>query len=604
MLFSTILIAASMMLSDTLAFSSITAEKGIAVSRRDTVSVNGYMRAEEALMRIPGLLINDMGGASGLKTASLRGLGTAQTAIYIDGVRTGNLMNGQNDLSMFSLGNFSTVTVDYAQNSISFSTAAPTFMSDRRYSIRAGLESGSFGTYRPDVSVGYRISDKVTAGINAAGLSSKGHREHSRMGIFSGGLDFMGIMNLGEWKAKGYVNASDRECPGSAASPWLSDQKDLNGFLQGSINKRFGQNYTLNASTKISIDRMEYKDDYSEDSYLQTEIQLNTSHLFRLKEWCTLSFSASGKWDGLKADNYICSEKDGTPLMISRFSVTTVAGASFRTPRFRSDINMEYAGALDLGFEENRKMTDSRHCISPAASLRFTAFEGFDITAFGRRAYHIPTFNDLYYTGSGNRALKPEDAWLTDIGIDWQHIVGRSWTLTAKADGFFNYLKDKITWAPSTDNPSIWLPYNIGKVRSVGADICLSAGYRKREWKAFMSARYSYQDARDRTPGAYAFDSQIAYIARHTAVLCGNVEYKGWRLEAIWNWRDGRKDAGGDMPSWNTLDIKADKSMMIRDICEITFSIKARNVTDNRYEITSGYPMPGWGLYGGLTLRL
>ena len=89
--------------TDTLEVSTVIAEKGFTVSREDTVSMKGCLRAEEALMKIPGLLVNDMGGPGGLKTVSLRGLGTAQTAIFIDGVRVGNLMSGQSDLSMMSL---------------------------------------------------------------------------------------------------------------------------------------------------------------------------------------------------------------------------------------------------------------------------------------------------------------------------------------------------------------------------------------------------------------------------------------------------------------------------------------------------------------------
>ena len=95
---------------------------------------------------------------------------------------------------------------------------------------------------------------------------------------------------------------------------------------------------------------------------------------------------------------------------------------------------LEYEGAFDRG-------ALSRNALSPSADLRFTAFEGFDIVAFGRRAYRIPTFNELYYVGYGNPQLAPEDAWLTDLGIDFNRRVNASWTMKLKIDAFCNLLK-------------------------------------------------------------------------------------------------------------------------------------------------------------------
>ena len=135
-------------------------------------------------------------------------------------------------------------------------------------------------------------------------------------------------------------------------------------------------------------------------------------------------------------------------------------------------------------------------------------------------------------------------------------------------------------------------------------DVIVSAKYSNDNWKAGASARYSYQDARDRTLDASTFNSQIAYIARHTAIFCADLEYKGWNLDASWNFRDGRKDSYGAMPSWSTIDMNASKTVKIKDLCRMTFNLMARNITDSRYEVSSGYPMPGWALYGGITVSL
>ena len=125
-----ILIAACLLTAgtpDTLATATVTAEKGVIVSRTDTVKTVQGESVTDALMKIPGMQMSDLGGAAGLKTAGLRGMGTANTSIYIDGVKVGNIQSGQGDLGMISLENASEVIVDYAQNSISFNTARPSF---------------------------------------------------------------------------------------------------------------------------------------------------------------------------------------------------------------------------------------------------------------------------------------------------------------------------------------------------------------------------------------------------------------------------------------------------------------------------------------------
>ena len=582
-------------ITDTLNYSTVIAERGFIVSRKDSVILDGNLRAEEALTKIPGLLVNDNGGVSGLKTISLRGLGSAQTAIYIDGVRVGNLMSGQTDISMLSMGNFSIATVDYAQNSISFTSTEPIFQEGRKVSCNASFHGGSFGTYIPEISVGYKVNDEVTASAHTGATLYDGYREHSAMDQYFGGIDFSGKIEDGEWKVKGLINYSDRECPGSATYPYLSEQQDINSLIQSNLIKSFNSTYSLNASAKVSYDNMNYTDAYSSNFYRQSEIQLNSSHLFRISPWCDLSATVSGSWNGLKSDNYESGEG-----LISRVGIITAGSASFHTERLKAEVNLEYKGGYDRGPE----IIDNRHCLSPSASIRYRLFDGFDIVAFGRRNCHIPTFNDLYYSFQGNKDLKSETAWLTDIGFDWHKKLNGSWSLEAKADGFFNWLTDKITWAPSPQDEYTWLPYNIGKVRSVGADAIISAKYSDKEWKAGVSARDSYQDARDRTPDASTFNSQIAYIAKHTAVICADLEYKGWRLEAFWNFRGGRNDSYGPMPSWNTLDINASKTVKIKDACRLAFNLMARNITDNHYEVSSGYPMPGWALYGGMTISL
>lgn len=579
-------------LLDSLQAVTITADKGVTVSRSDTLRVLDSASASDILLQSPGFHVGDNGGFSGLKTVSLRGLGSAHTSIYVDGVRVGNVQSGQNDLGMLPFENLGSVIVDYAQNSVSFNTARPVF-DGRPVAGTLRMNAGSFGTWMPSARVDFRLSDKMSLSAHASGVVSKGNygygdglvRENNDLKQLRAGLDLFGLTEGGDYLLKAYCNGSDRGTPGSTDWPSDDRQTDRNAFVQGVLRKRFSDLYSLHLSGKTSYDDIFYSSSWGDSRYEQTEMQLNSAHDFQIREWWKLSFAADMQWDALSSTNYNAS----------RVTAFSALGSSFRIGRFSADIALEYNGAFD-------RDALRRHAFSPSASLRLRLTEGLDLMAFGRRAYRIPTFNELYYVGYGNPELKPEDAWLTDIGLDFHRTFSGNWTLKAKLDGFYNFLTDKITSAPSPEDPNVWAPYNIGKVHSSGFDAVAGISHEG-DWDYSLDARYSYQSALDMTPDSYSYGRQIPYTARHSVVLTAHVGWKGWALSPVWLMRAGRTDGTGSLPDWNTLDVNLARSFRIRNAGILSLKLSARNVMDCRYETVSGYPMPGRNFIGGIEFK-
>lgn len=606
--------------ADTLEVAMVTAERGMIVSRTDSVSLDGMTDAGSALTKIPGLTITDMGGQAGLKTVSLRGMGTSHTAIFIDGIRIGNLQSGQSDLGMLALEDFRTAVIDYAQNSINFITAGPQTGSGRKVTADIAFKGGSFGTCLPSASLGWRINDKLSMRVKAGGTFSKGdfpykgtdtegntaemRRSGNDISKWHAGADFFGGLTDGRWQAKAYFNSTDRGTPGSTDWPSSDRQKDRNMFIQGSLDRRFGS-YGLKISAKGSYDDLEYFTSWGDSRYEQGEFQLNTSHSYRMKDWWDATLALGGQTDRLKSGNYAAGN-DGSPAAegIMRLLLRSSIGTGITLERLKASLTMEYEGLRDIS---SGTRTLSLGALSPSASIRFRIADGLDIAAFGRRAYRAPMFNELYYIGYGNGNLKPEDAWMTDIGMQWSHAIGRKWDITIKADGFFNWLDNKITSAPSTSDPNIWLPYNIGKVFSAGTDISARASFSSNGWDGSISAEYTLIDAKDKTPDSASSGKQIPYIARHSLTAAGSIGWKGWKLDAVWNMREGRSGSYGDLPRWNTLDISLSRSFRVgREEAgrAMSISLRADNLTDERYELSAGYPMPGRSLMAGISFRL
>ena len=608
MFLSTLLFAAGLLVAetpDTLQAVTIVADKGVVVSRTDTVALRADGTAAAALLNFPGLGISDYGGLAGLKGVSLRGLGTPHTDIYLDGVRVSNFQSGQNDLGMLPVEVLGNAVVDYAQNSISFRTAKPVF-GDRNFAGRVGLQAGSFGTWMPSARFDVKLSERVSLSAHGAGVITKGdfpiadefiprteggtastgvRRTGNDLKQIRTGIDLFGVLDGGEWQAKAYYNSSDRGTPGSITWPSDDRQQDKNVILQGTLRKAFSDLYTLNLSAKSAWDKLYYQSTWGDSDYDFRALQLNSSHTFRITDWWAVSLAADLEHGALKSTGY-----DAV-----RTAAQAALATAIRLERFSADLALQYNGTFDKGAK-------GLNSLSPSLDLRVTLFEGFDVVAFGRRAFRAPTFNELYYPGYGNSDLKPEDAWLTDIGIDWNTALSDAWSLGLKSDFFYNYLQNKII-STMMEGTWIWQPINIGIVQAKGVDAALTLRYDNGNVAGGFSARYAHQCALDKTPDSATFNQQVPYIAKNTLVLAGDVEFAGWRFDALFNWRGGRYDSYGEMPDWNTLDLSLRKDFTLGNVGVLSLNVSVKDLLDYRYELVSGYPMPGRSFLGGFTFK-
>lgn len=596
MFLSTVLSAALLLgaeTPDTLQGVTVVADRGVVVSRTDTIRVQSNSSIEDLIYSLPGLGLGDYGGAAGLKSVSLRGLGSAQTAIYIDGVRVGNVQSGQADLGFLDFAGAGTAVVDYAQNSISFNTAKPVF-GDSDFNGRLRLGAGSFGTWNPRLGLSYRFSDRMSLSAQLAYDRSKGNfsygegqtRTNADLSQLKAGADLFGVLDKGEWHAKAYYNKAERGIPGSTTYPSDDRQKDENYFLQGSLRKSFNSLYTLNLSAKAARDDMYYHSAWGDNYYKQSEFQLNSTHRLHLSGILSATLGLSANYDKLSSDSYTAS----------RTSVFSSAGLTLRTSRIKADLILDY----DIWADTGQK---TRSALSPSFDLRYELCRSLSLVGFARRAYRVPVFNELYYVGFGNPELKPEDAFLSDLGLEWHPAAADGLEYGAKFDIFYNLLRDKIISAPSEEDPNIWYPYNVGKVEALGTDLSLFAGKQGRRWMWRLDAKYSWQNAVDISEGSYNYGLQVPYIARHSAVLSAQAGYRSWKARLNWKLRSGRRDSYGELPSWNSLDLDLSRGFSFGKRCGMEVVLSARNLTDCRYEAVRYYPVPGRSFIAGVEFK-
>ena len=111
-----------------------------------------------------------------------------------------------------------------------------------------------------------------------------------------------------------------------------------------------------------------------------------------------------------------------------------------------------------------------------------------------------------------------------------------------------------------------------------------------------------YCSAVDMTSGQYTYGQQIPYVAKHTVTADLKASWKGYLLNPRWVMKSGRTDGNGSLADWNNWDMSLSKRFMFKKVCSFSITLAAKNLLDARYELVSGYPMPGRSLIAGLEL--
>ena len=167
--------------ADSLRASRVTA--AIEIAKPSASLAGPRLRASEnlpaAIREFSGLQLRDYGGAGGLKTINVRSLGSAHTAIFLDGVPIDNAQNAQVDLGRIPVDGLGRVELFQGQrsqllqsareygsaSSLHLTSALPDPVGRHGFKVR--LRGGAFGTVSPSASWESRWSPVLSSRIQA-----------------------------------------------------------------------------------------------------------------------------------------------------------------------------------------------------------------------------------------------------------------------------------------------------------------------------------------------------------------------------------------------------------------------------------------------------
>lgn len=603
------------------------------ISARDFKSLAAYNVAD-AIRNFSGVNIKDYGGIGGLKTVSVRSLGANHTGVQLDGVQTSDAQNGQIDLGKINLDNVASITLynghsaELLQPARAYSSAsmlvikslAPQFADDRKQRVKLAFKTGSFGLLHPNVLWQRQISKRSYLNVNSSWQKSHGRYKYKVDGDGSDTLatrtnaQLSTIQSDAAWYWNGAdsnrlqfrinYSQSSRGLPGAVVyyNPYSNQHlwnRDL--FLQSSYQHHFPNKLQLLVNAKFAHNYLRYTDpDYLNQAGILDQRFKQTE----LYESVALSYPVSGIWEFSLASDLTYNKLDmdlynyAYPSRLTAFSALT---SKFLFNRL--SIHATLLNTTITEWVEKGTASPSKSIWSPTISATYKPFDQTDLQfrLFYKDIFRNPTFNDLYYTRSGRRDLKPEYAEQYNAGLTYSETFNTFlYFLSLTADAYYNNVKDKIIAIPNKDLFT-WTIMNLGKVDIRGLDLGIKTKFALgRQLDFSLSGNYTYQQAVDITdPGSSVYLHQIPYTPKHTVAINAGISSK--RSGVYYNHilSTSRYYLSENLPQYYVPGFSvSDLSLSHQLETEYPISVTAEvnNLFNQSYAFIRSFPMPGRSL--------
>jgi len=627
----------------------------------DLKALNSFSVAD-AIRYFSGIQVKDYGGIGGLKTVNIRSLGTHHVGVFYDGIQLGNAQNGQIDLGKFSLDNMEEISLYNGQKSDIFQPAKdfgssgsvylrsriPRFTQGKNFNLKATIKTGSFDLINPSILYEHKINSNISASFNTELINSSGKYKFRYKRVYPGTNEVMydttatrkngdifsfrvegglyGNITNGSWKVKLYYYDSNKGIPGAIVNNrWLNSQRqwDKSFFTQGSFQKSISKKYEIQANIKYAYDYMRYLNPDTtlmliDNTFRQKEIYGSLVNKYSITNNWDVSFSTDVQYNTLHSNmaGFVFPKRIST--LIAAATAIEVGKVKMQGSILATFIN-ERINSGNTAMDDSVKAAPNKKEFTPALFISYRPFrdKDFNIRAFYKRIFRMPTFNDLYYTDIGNIALKPEFTHQYNVGFQYNKSYNKGfvkqWQL--QTDIYYNEVTDKIVAVPKGSGQYRWMMINLGYVEIRGLEASFSGVFRlPYDILLNLKLAYTYQKAQDFTERKseelqkLTYGGQIPYIPWHSGSVITSMTYKSWQLNYSFIYVGERYHSSANIREdyeqpWYTHDMAVIKNFRLRNT-NMRIGAEINNLFSQDYEVVLNYPMPKRNYKISLTIEL
>lgn len=593
--------------ADTLAETVVTARRGLSASALatttvTTVPVDGATSVADALERGTTAFVRPY-GLTGLASLSVRGTGSSQTAVLLDGMRLTDPQLGQIDLRLLPAALLGGATLVSGSGSAFDGSDAVggTLLLAPRTGQRLGgsIEAGSFGTFRADAHGGVS-SGRFAVSAAASAESVEGdfpypdpiYQTTARRDGADLRLAALLVRAATPRTAAGlWVAAADRGLAPSAGTPPQGERQTDGLARLWATHARPARNGSLRLAGYAHASRLRYVhpglgvDDTGRTQTLGGEIE---------RSWVT----ARG-WEGEPLGEIglgaSASTAHATHPSLADDAREHALAAFAHATRQRGRWTLAPAVRLDVYLRNPSTLGAA----SPRLGLRYEVGGGLAARASAATAFRAPTLNDRFWAGAGRPDLRPERARMAELGLTFDRRTGVE-TWHGEATAYAHSIRDQIVWTP--DASGRWRPENVQRTATLGVEASGRWALRDDFGRPEVETAVAFTDAVDRSDSSSpTYGRQLRYVPRVVARAGARVSPGRFAIDLsarLVGTRYATADESQRLAPVFTLDAGA----AVR-LGTLRLGLRLDNLLDARYQMLDGYPMPGRAAYVRLTVE-
>ncbi len=588
----------------------------------EELQLNDSITVGDALDTLPGVFSTI--GTKNEHKFSIRGFDQRYVPILYDGIPISVPNDGYVDVGTLSTDNLSRITVS---KGLSSALSGPNSMGGVINLISRKPESPFEGDitlgvqevdgYRSAVNLGsrlekwymalgastlnlrtFRLPDGFSDSRNESGKNRNNARRKNKTGSFKIGW----LPAPGHEYAVG-VNAVDakRDVPphtvaisGRELKYWrFTNWEKLTTYAIG--NSRLKEGLEL----KTRIFRDGYKntlDSYDDDSYSTQNSRRAFHSCYDDHSWggsislCSEQLARQKLSLAFHYKNDVHKEQDNRGEAWERYEADTYSLGLEDEIRITDYLDLVVGLSYDYQdpkYADGGKVRSSNDSFNPQIGLRWVLNDWTITHASVGRKSRFPTLLDLYasYLGSTipNSSLKKETTINYEVGIEYKLADHTELSLAL----YYSEVKDLIV---RRSLPEGNMYDNIGKAHFQGCEAEISTSFLPRQE---IMAHYTYLDAENRS--ADRVNDHIEELAKHKFYFSDLIKItERISLYAKCEWYDKRWEENV-ADEWYEIDgyFLVDAKVMIKLPREVDVEVGFRNLFDEEYEESAGFPRPG-----------
>lgn len=441
----------------------------------------------ELLARTPGI---QMGSSGGVPAYYVRGTGTAQTLVLVDGQRIASATTGIARLDYLSIDNIERIEIArgprsslYGADAIGGVIQIFTRRGENGLHPEVRMAAGSRGTVQRSATLSG--SDEQTAFNLGASLDESNGWDRTRDKA-GADIDHDGQRNKAvhlnldqhfneDWKAGISLNDqrgdSEYDDAYSAAPGEPHDEFRVSSY-SGYVEAQLSKNWNSRVEAGRSYDRnkaLGAADSWNNGTLETTRHSLSWLNHLQLTDVQRLSIGTDWYEDRVNGNTAFAED--------SRENRAVFAQHSFRTDQFSTELGVRH---------DDNQVYGSQNSWNGALSLPAGDSQSW-ILSYGE-GFRAPTFSDLYYPGAGNPDLQAETSKTYEL--QWR---GNLSSTQLEASVYRTDVDDLIAW-----NGAAGRPENISRARINGFEAQVSRDIFG--WRSALSL--SLLDPRNRDTGS------------------------------------------------------------------------------------------------------